>query len=80
VSGIEDLHPSARRVAEALRERGVTGPFLEPRRLSVLDLFGPFAAYRYFTTKALIAAFSCGENGKFFVKSEPVRLASTLSS
>ena len=29
MSGIEDLHPSARRVAEALRARGVTGPFLE---------------------------------------------------
>jgi prolyl-tRNA editing enzyme YbaK/EbsC (Cys-tRNA(Pro) deacylase) len=29
VSPIEKLHPSARRVAEALRERGVGGPFLE---------------------------------------------------
>jgi prolyl-tRNA editing enzyme YbaK/EbsC (Cys-tRNA(Pro) deacylase) len=29
VSNVEDLHPSARRVAEALRERGVVGPFLE---------------------------------------------------
>ena len=29
MASIEDLHPSARRVAEALRGRGVTGPFLE---------------------------------------------------
>jgi prolyl-tRNA editing enzyme YbaK/EbsC (Cys-tRNA(Pro) deacylase) len=29
VSGPEELHPSARRVAEALRGRGVQGPFLE---------------------------------------------------
>jgi prolyl-tRNA editing enzyme YbaK/EbsC (Cys-tRNA(Pro) deacylase) len=29
MSGIEELHPSARRVAETLRRRGVDGPFLE---------------------------------------------------
>ena len=29
MSSIENLHPSARRVAEALRQRGVDGPFLE---------------------------------------------------
>jgi prolyl-tRNA editing enzyme YbaK/EbsC (Cys-tRNA(Pro) deacylase) len=29
VPRIEDLHPSARRVAEALQARGVAGPFLE---------------------------------------------------
>ncbi len=29
MSGVEDLHPSARRVAEALQSRGVEGPFLE---------------------------------------------------
>ena len=29
MSEIDDLHPSARRVAEALSARGVTGPFIE---------------------------------------------------
>jgi prolyl-tRNA editing enzyme YbaK/EbsC (Cys-tRNA(Pro) deacylase) len=29
VGDIDDMHPSARRVAEALRQRGVVGPFLE---------------------------------------------------
>ena len=29
MTDIEDLHPSARRVAEALQRRGVQGPFLE---------------------------------------------------
>jgi prolyl-tRNA editing enzyme YbaK/EbsC (Cys-tRNA(Pro) deacylase) len=29
VGAIEDLHPSARRVADALGRRGVSGPFLE---------------------------------------------------
>lgn len=29
MTNMEDLHPSARRVAEALGQRGVTGPFLE---------------------------------------------------
>lgn len=29
MTDIEELHPSARRVAEALGQRGVTGPFLE---------------------------------------------------
>jgi prolyl-tRNA editing enzyme YbaK/EbsC (Cys-tRNA(Pro) deacylase) len=29
VTNIDDLHPSARRAAEALQERGVVGPFIE---------------------------------------------------
>jgi prolyl-tRNA editing enzyme YbaK/EbsC (Cys-tRNA(Pro) deacylase) len=29
VNGFDELHPSARRVAEALSQRGVRGPFLE---------------------------------------------------